>query len=426
MRPPINRTKPVSRPYSLPIRILLVLALLPVPALAQNLIANPGFENNPPSNFGNNIGHPITPWILGTGQTSNVVKVDGPGGFNYGNAGPESDADPATGAGVQQHYLDIASGTNDIYQSFVVPSCGGAAGQTRQATFSGWFSTRDNLSGGGAIRIRQGAGTTGAVLAQSSVNLPAPPSSATAPWVQASGTVTVTSGSTISFVVSLDNNLNFDQASLSFNAVTCTTAPLTLRKTWSHAVVNDTATLTVSRNGTVVDTLVSVANTPDETDSDTTPLTVFQGETLVLAETLGAGNAGLYATALACTGGGTLSGSTLTVGSSGAAIVCTYTNTATNVADLAITKSNGESAVLAGTPTTYTIVARNDGPNPVTGALVRDAPAAGLVCSGPVACSGAACPSATVPLASLTGSGVVLGTLANGASVTLQMSCTPQ
>ena len=109
--------------------------LLALPAAAQNLISNPGFENNPPPAFGNNIGYGIAPWILGSGQTSNVVKVDGGVNFNYGNGGPVLDPNPATGAGVQQHYLDIASGANAFYQSFVVPICGGSVGQVRTATF---------------------------------------------------------------------------------------------------------------------------------------------------------------------------------------------------------------------------------------------------------------------------------------------------
>jgi hypothetical protein len=34
--------------------------------------------------MGNNIPWSITPWIVGGGQQPNVVKVDGPGGYNYG------------------------------------------------------------------------------------------------------------------------------------------------------------------------------------------------------------------------------------------------------------------------------------------------------------------------------------------------------
>src|SRR3954464_5064622 len=74
-------------------------------ALAQNILVNGDFEPNPPPKLGNNIGWPIAPWVVGTGQQPNVVKVDGPGGYDYGTNGPESDASaPAT---KPQHYLDI-------------------------------------------------------------------------------------------------------------------------------------------------------------------------------------------------------------------------------------------------------------------------------------------------------------------------------
>lgn len=62
------------------------------PAAAQNLIADPGVEDDPPPNWGNNIGHPIEPWILGPGDDSNVVRVDGSVDFNYGDSGPQFDA----------------------------------------------------------------------------------------------------------------------------------------------------------------------------------------------------------------------------------------------------------------------------------------------------------------------------------------------
>lgn len=308
----------------------LVLSLAAIaPLQAQNLIANPGFEDNPPPNNGNNIGWSFSPWVLGGGDQSNVVQVDGPGGYNYNNSGPQSDASNAgagAGAGVAQHYADIV-GSNDLYQSFTVPTCGGAPGQTRTLNFSGWFSTRDNLSGTGSVLIRDGVGVTGTILAQQTMSLPVPPlGSGLQPWVQVTGTVNVPSGSQVSYVVDMDNNVNFDEAMLTFSAATCASAPLTLQKTWQGAAVNDSTRLTATRNAAVVDTFVSVANTASETDTDPTPLTVFQGETITLAETLAAGNAGLYNTTLACTGGGTLSGNVLTVNATGLPITCTYTN----------------------------------------------------------------------------------------------------
>ncbi len=430
-----GRSREVTRVWAFGCAVLVFLSALPV--AAQNLIANSGFENNPPPAFGNNIGYSIAPWALGPGQTSNVVKVDGGVGFNYGNGGPELDADVATGAGVRQHYLDIASGANAFYQSFVVPACGGAAGQTRTATFSGWFSTRDNLAGSGSIAIRQGAGLTGTVLASASATMPAPippVTSRTAPWVFVSGALSVTAGSTISYVVDMDNNANFDEAFLSFDTGSCVTSQLTLQKAWSGAAVNDTATLTVSRAGAVIDSLVSTANTATEVDNDGTPVVVFEGETLVLAEVLGVGNVGMYGSTLSCTGGGTLSGNTLTVGNAGTAITCRYTNTRPP-ADVSVTKTNtpgvngnvdqGGDTVVQGSTVSYAILVSNLGPNAANGTVLRDPAPTNLTCST-VSCGsatgGAVCPAVSIAGLQSPG-GVVIATLPASSSLTFTVTC---
>lgn len=396
---------------------------------AQNLIVNPGFENNPPPNFGNNIGYPINPWILGTGNTSNVVAVDGGIAFNYGTGGPRLDADPVTPAGVRQHYLDIASGANDFYQSFTVPTCGGAPGQVRSATFSGWFSTRDNLSGNGSVSIRTGSGVSGPILAISNASLPppAPLTSATAPWVQVTGTVNVTSGSTISYVVSMDNNLNFDQAFLSFNSVTCVTSRITLEKSWVSAVVGDTAAVSITRASSPIETLASTANSATEVDADGTPAIGFQNEALTLAEVLGVGNTGLYTSTLTCSGGGTLSGTTLTVGSTGLPIICRYTNRRVN-ADLSIIKTNNQSTLPRGSATNYAITVANAGPGAANGAVVRDPLVPGLICTT-VTCSGATggavCPTVTVA-ALQSAAGVTIATLPASSALIFTLGCTVQ
>ena len=276
------------------------------------------------------------------------------------------------------------------------------------------------------------------------VSLPAPASSGTAPWVLASGSVNVQAGSTISYVVSMDNNLNFDEASLSFTGVQCVSAPLTLRKTWVRAKINDRADLTASRNGTVVDSLVSVANSANETDSDGTTLTVFQGESITLAETLAGANTGTYASTLACSGDGSLSGSVLTVGTLGTPLICTWTNTGPVTANLTITKTNtpgvnnevdqANDVVIRNTTTPYTVVVTNAGPDAANGVVVADTPGAGLDCpaANPVTCSStaspSACPAGPLTIASLQ-SGVTLGNLpatAGGNTVTFGFSCTVQ
>ena len=88
----------------------------------NNLLIDSGFNNKTGLSNGNNIGVDISPWILGGGNQANIVKVDGAGGYDYGNGGPFEDANPATGDGEYQYYLDIASGSNDFYQSFTLSS----------------------------------------------------------------------------------------------------------------------------------------------------------------------------------------------------------------------------------------------------------------------------------------------------------------
>ncbi len=200
-------------------------------------------------------------------------------------------------------------------------------------------------------------------------------------------------------------------------------ATLTLRKQWSGAVVGDDATVTVSRGATVLDTLVSDAGSANELDTDLTPVTVNAGDVLTLAEVLAVANTGLYNSAIACIGTSGLSGATLTVGNTDSAIVCTYTN-ARQQADLSITKSNGGTQVVSGTTTTYTIVARNGGPNAANNAVVKDVPGAGL--SGCVAtctstAGGAVCPA--TPADVFAAGGTAIPVFPANSSVTFTVAC---
>jgi Domain of unknown function (DUF5979)/Domain of unknown function DUF11 len=189
---------------------------------AANLIQNPGFENNPPpvGSFGNHISWSISPWIVGTGQLPNVVKVDGPGGYNYGNLGPESDA-TAPGSGIEQHYLDIANGVNKFYQSFTVPACPSAqSGTLATVTFGGYFSGRGNAGGTATIQLLNGTGFNGSVI-QSLTAVVAPGNSQTDPWINVNGTASLVRGSTFSYVVDMPNPMNFDNAYLTIEADSC-------------------------------------------------------------------------------------------------------------------------------------------------------------------------------------------------------------
>ncbi len=190
------------------VAVVIALGLAGAAFAQQNVLVNGDFESNPPPNFGNNIGHSISPWVLGSGDDSNVVKVDGPGGGNYGSNGPESDAS-APGPGIAQHYLDIANGSNDFYQSFT-PQCSG------EVEFGGYFSTRANSSGSAQVTLREGVGLAGAIVGQTNqVGLPAG-NSATDPWTPVSFTAPIVAGQIYSFIVRMDNNLNFDNGFVQF------------------------------------------------------------------------------------------------------------------------------------------------------------------------------------------------------------------
>jgi hypothetical protein len=197
-------------------------------AAAQNLIQNSGFDVGPPTACGNNLpnptGWPIPPWNVTGASKSNVVVVDDNVSCLYGNLGPQKDAS-APGSGIKQYYLDIANGQNKFYQSFTVPSCSSAPdGSTATVTFGGYFSSRENLVGTGTIWLHQGVGDTGTIIATLPVTIPAGPSQTT-PWTHVTGTASVVRGATFSYVVFMDNNVNFDNAHLTIDADACNPPP---------------------------------------------------------------------------------------------------------------------------------------------------------------------------------------------------------
>ena len=321
-----------------------------------------------------------------------------------------------------------------------VPLCSGAAGEMREVTYSGWFSTRGNRAGTGSISLRAGTGTTGALLGTSSATLPVPVSPATSsnsPWVQVTGVATVTAGSTISYVASIADNLNFDEASIVFTNGSCVSSSLTLEKEWTGANINDTAVLSLTRNGSTLDSFTSVANAATEVDADPTPPDVFPGDQLTIAETLPGTNVGLYDRTVACSGGGTLNGSTVTVDTSGLPILCRYTNRRIT-ADISLTKTNtpgmngevdlADDTLLRGDVTHYTLSVRNGGPGSGNGTVIRDPAQPGLACTS-ATCSnvigGAVCPSVSIA-ALQSAAGVTITTFAANSSLDFRIACTVQ
>ncbi|MBX9400232.1 DUF11 domain-containing protein [Lysobacter sp. BMK333-48F3] len=142
-----------------------------------------------------------------------------------------------------------------------------------------------------------------------------------------------------------------------------------------------------------------------------------------------------YACANALAGGQTPSGSGASFSLTAAAgddLTCTFSNTRNPIADLSISKTNTPGSgpndqagdtLTRGASTTYTIVVTNNGPDAVAGAILTDPPGSrqSLSCTAPPTCTGAACP-AGLTLAQLE-AGVPLGTLANGSSITVTLSC---
>jgi uncharacterized repeat protein (TIGR01451 family) len=107
---------------------------------------------------------------------------------------------------------------------------------------------------------------------------------------------------------------------------------------------------------------------------------------------------------------------------------CASTTATVTVApsvDLQIVKSNGATSVFSGSTIAYTLTVTNNGPDSATGAVVTDVPGAGLTCpaGNPVTITGPGAPSGSFTISSLTGSGITLGTLGNGQSVTITYDC---
>ena len=87
-------------------------------------------------------------------------------------------------------------------------------------------------------------------------------------------------------------------------------------------------------------------------------------------------------------------------------------------------------AVASGSVLTYTLTARNNGPENATNVSLGDLPGAGLNCTTPsttATCSasgGASCPGATVPVSSLISGTVNIPNLPVGGQVVVTMRCT--
>lgn len=237
------------RPVNMLLAATVAASALTAPAHGQNLIGNSGFEDTLQPNFGNNFPgrNNIQPWVIGDGNSPNVVRVDSTD--RQGNLRIQVIVDATDAApGVDRHYLDIAGGANDFYQTFTVPLCPGPE-TAADYTLSGFFSTRGGDAGMGEIALRAGEGPTGVVFPGSllAVSLPAQANPANfgnrgiSRWSQVSTTISLPLGTQFSYVVSMDNQMNFDEASLvrdpAFNCVPIANNDESLGNTFAQPVV---------------------------------------------------------------------------------------------------------------------------------------------------------------------------------------------
>ena len=113
--------------------------------------------------------------------------------------------------------------------------------------------------------------------------------------------------------------------------------PLTIKKTWTNAIVGDAATVSTT-GGSSNANLPSTADTASETDA-ATPVQVAAGDVITISESFTNGDSSNYTSTLACTGNSNpLAGNVLTVSNTDTGITCTYTN-ARNAVQLALAKT---------------------------------------------------------------------------------------
>lgn len=186
----------------------------------------------------------------------------------------------------------------------------------------------------------------------------------------------------------------------------------------------------------------SAANAPEQVDGNATTagvqaFSVTPNATVTINENSLPTNWSLVAASTTCTnsGGtaiGSLSGTTYTIPAAntfaGAAITCTFTNLPPRT-DVQATKTATPNPVNSGQVVSYSIVVRNNGPNAVSNVLLTDTAGVGQNCSVPsatatcTATAGATCP-ASIPVATLLGSGVTVPALAVNSQVTVTVQCT--
>lgn len=242
------------------------------------------------------------------------------------------------------------------------------------------------------------------------------------------------------------------------NADACSSTPtpgwVTLNKTLvGRSTAGDQAQLRIYAGG-ILSTSANTSGTTAPANATTGATVLASGTAVELRETILAGGttatapATGYATSISCSNAASGSATVLPSGggspagteqvwsgialAAGDNITCTITNTPK--ADLSITKTNGDTKVVAGVQTAvYTITVSNGGPATVANAVVKDAPDSTHLanCQVTTQCSvtngTATCPAAAnLTMANLTGSGVQIPSMAANSSIQFKVSCDVQ
>lgn len=208
------------------IQAVLLVALMPGLASAQELLINGSFESPAAPADGNNFYNAIPNWsVVAQGSTNpnpfNIVKPYS--GYCCNQA-------LTTPAGGGSQYFDINSTWGQIRQSFTLSQAG-------TVQFSGWFSTRDGITAltGSAIYLKDSSGTTLATVTVDFTSADAPGS-----WKQAISKDIQLAAGTYYFEAYIPDPANFDMASVQL----LTNSPLTVSK--SSIVLSDPVNGTVN------------------------------------------------------------------------------------------------------------------------------------------------------------------------------------
>lgn len=197
-------------------------------AYAQaNLLVNGGFENGPshPTRADGNLfvnmnvdgalgwyrAGPVQAYwnsVNAGVPKMNIVQVDGPGGFNYGLAGNQSDASGLHTMNRRRHYLEMF-GDEVVYQKFIAPCTG-------TMNFGAWFSTRTNSQQASAVEI---VGGVNPLLSSSIASAIVAPwtgtlNSVSDPWKLAEGQFNAVANASYIFRIRLPDRMNVDEVFL--------------------------------------------------------------------------------------------------------------------------------------------------------------------------------------------------------------------